>query len=89
MISASLKVVHHPLLIALGSGIQLLVDRSLEMSTTDDRYQPVLDYIIDHGMVLVERTVSPKGFLRGQVEQSWYATPETRNLILMGTDSPS
>jgi len=53
------------------------------MSATDPKYQPIASHIADYGMVLVERKIIPLDGMYGRVEQSWYATPEARNLLFM------
>lgn len=78
-----------PFLTAAGDGAQLLVSRSLVVSTASEQYRPVADYIRDHGMVLVETETGRESGMYGRVEQSHWAIPELRNLIMTnrGDDS--
>lgn len=74
---------HKPFLVAVGNDVLLSVDRSMAMSTTDPRYQPIKDHITDHHMVLLEtKRVNDDPQMYGHCEQSWYATPEARNLLM-------
>lgn len=66
-----------PFLTAAGDGAQLLVSRSLVVSTESDQDRPVADYIRDHGMVLVETETGPEAGMYGRVEQSHYAPTRT------------
>jgi len=72
-----------PFLLAVGDGIQLSVSRSLVVSTDSEGYQPVKDYISEHGMVLVATETGPEEGMYGQVEQSHYAIPDARQLLMM------
>lgn len=60
----------------------LVVWRSLAVSTDDEDYRPIADYIRDSGVVLVKSAVldecSP--FL-GQTEHLLYATPRARDAL--------
>lgn len=80
------KVGQAPFLVAVGDGVQLLVSRSLVVSAESAQYQPVADYISFHEMVLVSREVGPEDDMHGRVEQSQYAIPEARNLIMTNTE---
>lgn len=84
--TATFKVARPPFLVAVGDGVQLLVSRSLVVSTESDEYRRIADYIDEHRMVLVEREVGPEDGMHGTVEQSRYAIPDARNLILMNTE---
>jgi hypothetical protein len=73
-----------PWISAVGDGTQLMLGRSLALAKDDPRLLPVLQYISDNGLVLVEEEeVSGEEGLYGRVERSRFATPTARNLILM------
>jgi hypothetical protein len=77
------KLGRRPFLLAVGDGVQLLVSRSLVVSTElDPDYRRVADYIAEHRMVLVDREVGPEAGMYGSVEQSHYAVPDARNLLM-------
>lgn len=80
------QVSRPPFLVAVGDGVQLVVSRSLVVSTElDPDYRRVADYIGETGMVLVAREVGPEDRMFGTVEQSHYAIPEARTLLMAGT----
>ncbi len=82
MSAEQLVINHKPYLAAVGNGTLLTVSRSLAMSVDDPRYLPVTQYIRDYGLVLYSREVGPERDMYGRSEQSWYATPEARNLLM-------
>jgi hypothetical protein len=85
-VTASFKVSHRPFLVAVGNDHSLIVGRSLSLNVTDPRYQPVADRIREYGLVLLAQNLVTKAGLYGQVEQSYWTTPEARNLLLMNTE---
>lgn len=73
---------HKPYLAAVGDSQMLTVSRSLVHSTDSDWYQPVAQYIRDHGLVLLSQKTTREDDMFGRTQVSWYVLPEVRNLMI-------
>lgn len=78
------------LLIATGSTERLEVLRSPVVLDTKRMYQPVRQFIAEHGLVLaVRETFEDQDWMYGVVEVSVYVPPAMRNDVLTSTAAGS
>jgi hypothetical protein len=81
--TANIKIVHPPWMVAHGDENQLVVTRSLIVRETDDIWQPVREFVREHGLVLMDQSEHPMpGAMFGTVETLWYGNPQFRNGVL-------
>ena len=82
-----LEIVHPCWLIATGGPERVEALRSPLVHDTARMYQPVRQYIAEHGLVLTaQETFEDFDFMGGKVEMSVYVPPAARNGMLAGTE---